>query len=190
MSIYYAIPRASAFALVSLGAIGIGLAVGAFLAFADDDDDYGRRRGRQLERREIGAAIDPVFKTECSSCHMLYPTGLLPARSWKLMMAGLNNHFGENASLDKETTERLTKFLTENAADRSDLRRSKKIAKSIPQNEAPQRFTETNYFKRQHHEVSAKIWKRKAVGSPANCVACHKGAETGAYAEDDVRIPK
>lgn len=25
---------------------------------------------------------DPVVAKECSACHMLYPAGLLPARSW------------------------------------------------------------------------------------------------------------
>jgi mono/diheme cytochrome c family protein len=166
---------------------------GAFTCFAladvdhdDDDDDQGPRQ----KRRHVAAPIDPAYKAECGSCHMLYPSGLLPARSWTVMMGELKNHFGENASLDPATNQKLTAFLTANAADRVEQRRSQKIARSIPAQESPQRFTETHYFKRQHDEVSAAIWKRKSIGSPANCVACHGRAEAGIFSDDEIRIPK
>jgi hypothetical protein len=106
------------------------------------------------------------------------------------MMGGLKDHFGENASLDPATTQKLTVFLTENAADRVDSRRSRKIAISIPAQASPLRFTETHYFKRQHDEVNAAVWKRKSIGSPANCVACHGRAEAGIFSDEEIRIPK
>ena len=48
------------------------------------------------------SASDPaaMWKAECSSCHMAYHPGLLPERSWRKMMAELDKHFGQNASLD------------------------------------------------------------------------------------------
>lgn len=159
------------------------------LALADDDDDNEHHHpGR--ERRQVAAPSDPIYKAECGSCHMLYPPGLLPARSWNAMLVGLKDHFGENASLDATTTGKLKDFLTENAADRADQRRSRKIAQSIPAQESPLRFTETRYFKRQHDEVDTAVWKRKSIGSPANCVACHGRAEAGIFSEDEIRIPK
>lgn len=163
--------------------------VGTCLALADDDDD-NEFEHRKRNRKHVAAPANPVYKAECGSCHMLYPPGLLPARSWTAMLEGLKDHFGENASLDAETTKRLTIFLSENAADRSDQRRSRKIAQSIARDESPRRFTETYYFKRQHHELGPDIWKRKSVGSPANCVACHGRAEAGIFSEEEIRIPK
>jgi hypothetical protein len=159
-------------------------------ALADDDDDENGYQQTRNKRRQVAAAIDPLYKEECGSCHMLYPSGLLPARSWTAMMGGLKDHFGENASLDPAAKEKLTSFLTENAADRSDQRRSRKIAQSIPQKDSPLRFTETRYFQHKHDDVSAAVWKRKAIGSPANCVACHGRAEQGIFSEDEIRIPK
>ena len=167
------------------------VAVGATcFALADDDDEHESHGRDQTNKRRIAAVSDPTYKAECSSCHMLYPPGLLPARSWKTMMGGLKNHFGENATLDKVTNERLTDFLTSNAADRSELKRPQRIARSISANDSPLRFTETQYFKRQHHEIGARVWQRKSVGSPANCVACHAKAELGVFSEDEVHIPR
>jgi len=56
--------------------------------------------------------------------------------------------------------------------------------------DAPLRITETRWFMKEHDEISAAVWKRESVGSPANCAACHKGAETGRFDEHGVRIPK
>jgi mono/diheme cytochrome c family protein len=34
----------------------------------------------------------PLYKQECAACHMAYPPGLLPARSWTRIMSGLDKH--------------------------------------------------------------------------------------------------
>lgn len=171
--------------------LGLVLTLGALMARADDDDDEGEREGsRRAQRRTVAAPADPAYKAECGSCHMVYPPGLLPARSWTKMMAGLKDHFGENATLDAKTTSQIRDYLTANAADRAGQRRSQKIARSIPSDETPLRITDTLFFKRQHHEVSARVWRRPAVGSPSRCSVCHARAEQGAFSEDEVRIPK
>ena len=60
---------------------------------------------------------DPVVAKECSACHMLYPAGLLPARSWAAITANLTDHFGDNAELDAPATQRVAGYLPANAAD-------------------------------------------------------------------------
>jgi cytochrome c553 len=156
------------------------LATGYLLA---DDDEY-----------HAASKLQPVtnqkWQTECSSCHTLYHPGLLPERSWRRLMGGLNQHFGENASLDQPTQAEILKFLVANSADHSQSRRSARIAASIPANNAPLRITETPYFIRQHDEISPAVWKRQKVGSASNCVACHAGAEKGDFSEDRVSIPR
>lgn len=166
-------------------------ALGVFIGHAANDAAGGEhRKDRYTERRTVSAPMDPTYRAECGSCHMSYPPGLLPERSWTKMMTGLKDHFGENATLDQESADKVRTFLTENAADKSPLRRSQKIAKSIPSRESPLRITDTKYFKRQHHEVGQKVWSRKMIGSPANCAACHSRAEEGVFSEDEVRIPR
>lgn len=143
---------------------------------------------------EGGRALPPVdnakWKAECASCHALYHPALLPERSWRKLMGGLDRHFGENAGLDAATQKEIAGFLAAHAADRGDSRRGRKIAQSVPAAETPLRITETGYFVRKHDELRADVWKRKAVGSKANCGACHAGADRGDFDEHGVRIPR
>jgi hypothetical protein len=136
------------------------------------------------------AAANPKWKTECSACHIAYPPSLLPERSWRKMMTGLGSHFGQDASLDAPTAQEITAFLVNNSADRGANKRAKKVLGSLGPNEVPLRISETAWFIRKHDEVSAQVWKRPKVGSPANCAACHGGAERGDYSERQIRIPR
>ena len=128
---------------------------------------------------------------ECAACHMAYPAGLLPARSWTRMMKSLENHFGEDASLSAEETVAITRYLADHAADSAQANeRSRRIAGGIAPGDAPQRFTETAYFRYLHDEVPAGVWKRAKIGNRANCIACHTRTESGSFAEREIKIPK
>ena len=39
---------------------------------------------------KLAAATNAAWKSECGSCHVAYPPGLLPAASWRAIMAGLD----------------------------------------------------------------------------------------------------
>ena len=136
-------------------------------------------------------AVDhKAWRAECGSCHTAFHPGLLPERSWRKLMDGLDRHFGENAGLDAATRKAIADFLAANAADRIDARRARQVAASIPAAQAPLRITETAWFERKHDELAAAVWKRKSIGSPANCSACHGRAEQGRFDEHEVRIPR
>lgn len=189
--------------------IGLVL-VSSLVLRADDDDDEGggEHEGREKKSwlskigfkteseakmqasRKIPNVSNSKWQAECSSCHMLYQPGLLPERSWIKMMNGLENHFGENASLDDSAKKEVLDFLVLNSSDRGGSRRGMKILNSIPRNDAPLRISETQYFIRKHNEIRPDVYKRKAIGSAANCIACHSGAEKGDFEEENVRIPK
>lgn len=157
----------------------------AFNGFADDDD-YGYRSSRL----DVAPVTNDLYKEECGSCHFAYQPGLLPERSWRKMMSQLDNHFGENAELDEETTQALTNYLVANAADYSDYKRSRGIIRSIKSNDTPLRITEVRYFKRKHHEISDRMVKNNPeVGSFSKCAACHTNADKGSYNEHQVKIP-
>lgn len=125
-------------------------------------------------------AYNEKWKTECSACHLAYPPQLLPADSWRTMMTQLDKHFGADASLDAKTTAEISAFL------QADAGRDKREATG----KTPLRITETRWFKHEHDEVSARIWKSAAVKQPSNCAACHTQAERGDYSERSLRIPR
>lgn len=118
---------------------------------------------------------------ECTACHMIYQPEMLPARSWDALIKGLDNHFGESAALDSAIAENIREFLVANAADAPGVR--SRWTRGLGKADVPLRISETPMFKRHHHELSANAFKRQEVGSAANCIACHKGADKGYYME-------
>jgi mono/diheme cytochrome c family protein len=126
------------------------------------------------------AATNPTYKAECGSCHVAYPPALLPAGSWQRILDGLDKHFGTDASVDAKSLTELRAFLDSTAAR---ARRVNAGTQGI-------RITETDWFRREHREVPEATWKGAAVKGPANCAACHTGAESGDYGERGIRVPK
>lgn len=140
-------------------------------------------------RQDIAPVQSTAYQEECGSCHFAYQPGLLPVASWRRIMDGLADHFGESAELDRATADELRAYLYANAADRVGTGRSPGIANSL-RNSAPLRFTDTTYFRRQHHEIPARVVEdNPEVGSFSRCDACHTGASDGNFDEHGVRIP-
>lgn len=157
---------------ITLRPIAVGLAVAAFSALLIDraragGDDY------------FPPVTDATVKAECGSCHLAFSPAMLPARSWKQMMSGLRDHFGDDASLDADTAARITRYLVDNAADSG--RRGSKLLRGVPADSTPLRITELPKWVREHRDVAAWEWKQKSVGTKANCTACHADAERGYY---------
>jgi len=106
------------------------------------------------------------------------------------MMTQLDDHFGDNAELETEVNQRITDFLLNNSADKSEYRRSRKLINSLAKSDTPLRITEIPYFKHEHNEIPAKMVKdNKQVNSLSNCNACHTKAEQGLFDENDILIP-
>jgi hypothetical protein len=180
---------------IKIGALAAGplaalMMIATPLVAHDHGHDRGRDRswygGRDESGTKVAPVTDKVVAKECSSCHMLYPAGLLPARSWTAVMAGLSDHFGDNASLDEATAKQITDYLTANAADKAgDNRRA---LRSLAAAEAPLRITELPSWKRKHERkdrVAPEALKRAGAKFKGDCKACHKEAEQGWFEDDD-----
>jgi hypothetical protein len=135
----------------------------------------GEDRGRPVQPAQINAK----WQQECAGCHMAFPPGLLPAASWRKTMSTLDKHFEVDASLTPQETTEITDFLVKNASNRWTAAT------------APLRITESEWFKTKHNsrEISPAVWKRASIKSPANCMACHSGADKGNFDEHSIKIP-
>ena len=154
-----------------------------------DDDEGGEHEGGWLQgaTSDIKPVRNELYQQECASCHMTYQPGLLPAASWRKIMAGLDAHFGENAELAAEDMQAILAYLEANAADTVSLGRSASFARQAP--EGSIRITENPYFLRKHREIPKRVLAHEKIGSFSNCVACHRSADKGVYNEHDVNIP-
>jgi hypothetical protein len=100
-----------------------------------------------------------------------------------------NAHPGGNLSLDEQTKSEVKDYLARNSAEYSPAKRSRKIMGSIG-GDTPVRISEVPYIKQKHHDISQEVFTRQAIGSRANCIACHRSAESGVYDDDNVVIPR
>jgi Dihaem cytochrome c len=128
---------------------------------------------------KLSSASHPGWKAECGSCHVAYPPSLLPAESWRVLMSGLDQHFGVDASVDVKSAAEIGAFLQQQAGKQRSMTTQPIL-----------RITETSWFKREHDEVGASVWKNPKVKTASNCAACHRGAEQGNYSERSIRLPR
>ena len=148
--------------------------------------------GTALHAAQTGGAGKPAaeqYRAECGSCHMAYPAGLLPARSWQKLLDNLANHFGDNAELSGEARARITAYLLAEGDKPQDRHMTRLIA-SAPPGETPLRITGLPYFKHEHREIPQRYIKdNPQVHSLSNCNACHTRAEQGSFREREISIP-
>lgn len=142
--------------------------------------------------KEIRPVTDATYRGECGECHLAYPPGLLPARSWELLLTpqALSQHFGVNADIEPTKLQAIRAYAIAYAADRSYYKRARKIAVGSATGPAPQRITELTYVSRTHRQIPADwIAGNPQVKSLSQCDRCHTQAADGVFDNDTVSIP-
>ncbi len=146
-----------------------------------------------LERqKEVRPVVDPDWRRECGECHLAYPPGLLPARSWQALLApdALRAHFGVNAELAPTMQVRLLALAREEAADQAWAKRSRKIAAATASGPAPLRISEVRTIARAHAAVAEDVRaQRFSVPSMAACERCHAQADDGVFDAARAQVP-
>ena len=132
------------------------------------------------DRLPLPADAPPSFTAECGGCHLPFPPALMTAPDWNRVMAQLERHYGDNASLDAKTRREIEGFLQRHAATRSRMKGAGD----------PPRLTRTEWFLREHRKVPEAAWRDGQVNSAANCAACHTRAEEGSFRGREIRMPR
>jgi hypothetical protein len=133
------------------------------------------------------AEPNQTYVSECGSFHTPYHPSLALASSWKLVMAGLDSHFGENAQLNGPMREQISSYLINNSAEHFDTLAANLFRRPDPGD--PERTTPA--WKRLHRHLRPKVFAAKAKGAPGVCAACHADAESGAFMDQRLpRVPK
>jgi len=173
----------------------------------DDDDDrrysensrYSEKRAynenRDYRMRDMPAeppaspgtslADAEQYRSECGSCHVPYPAKFLPARSWQAIMTSLEDHYGEDASVDPALQGELLAYLSANSTSNHS-----RFTARLAYDETPLRITELPYFTRKHREIPQRLVSgNPQVGSLSQCDSCHRDAAQGKFNEHTVDIP-
>lgn len=149
---------------------------------ATQEKPYLPVRGAQL-------AMNDLWNESCGECHLAFHPSLLPMRSWERLMAGQEDHFGDDLALDQESVTGLLDYARENSSDLEQTEAAWRMNSNIAASETPLRITEVSYWKHKHEEIDAQVWKRNEIKNKANCGACHLDAKQGNFEDADMRIP-
>ena len=117
---------------------------------------------------------------------MLYHPSLLPRDSWQKLMANLEDHFGEDASLDDSVTQDIANYLSTYSSQVWDTEAANELRAVDPQK--PYEITATPFWKRTHARIDPTIFETRPVLSKGNCAACHWDAESGRFADQKIEI--
>ena len=114
---------------------------------------------------------EPVVVKECGACHMVYPPGLLPARSWAKIIGNLGNHYGDDATLPAATEAKILDFYTQNAGDSG--AGNGWFMRGVKASVTPERITKMPFWRGIHGRFPLTAFARPAVKKVGNCVGCH-----------------
>ena len=170
----------------------LAIALSVSGAYAQAEEDFVGWLLNFQRQKNVKPVTDKQYQEECGGCHFAYQPGLLPAKSWEVLLNAnaLRKHFGVNAELDDDTLKVIHDYAVDNAADKSWYKRSRKIAVATEEGPAPLRITELRYISLKHHEIPEKMIKgNKGVKSLSFCDKCHTQAAQGVYDADTVNIP-
>jgi len=182
------------------------LGSGVFIKVLADDDDHKKgkwyqkifdrnndhdhhKSSNKYKNKFLNPVNNPTYEEICGACHFPYQPELLPSVSWKKIIAGVGDHFGEEIEIDTDAKNVISGYLISNSAEKSSAKRAVKIMRSLRE-QTPIRITEIPYIIEKHDEVDAKVFGRESIGSFSNCLTCHTTAKKGIYDDDDVIIPK
>lgn len=133
------------------------------------------------------APLDPLYAKECGACHTPHHPSVAPARTWAAIVAGLDDHFGDDASLSAADTRRIADWLAANSAEKFDTAAANLMR--TPSDTDPLRITATPGWRRLHADVPDAVFARRTVGGRLACSACHADADSGRFAARQISIP-
>lgn len=134
------------------------------------------------------ATLDPAYASNCGDCHGAFHPSLLTAEKWYAIMAGLDDHFGEDASLPPDVTAELTTYLDANAAEHWDTLPAHVFAANS--SNEPLRLTTSRFWTFRHNGIADAVFAKPSIKAKSNCQACHADAATGLFAPQAIHIPQ
>lgn len=101
-------------------------------------------------------------------------------------MNNLENHFGDDASLQEETKNHILSFLLKNSAETSTMQSSLGFLNSISNKDIIS-MTQTKFWDEKHKKIPKEFFQKEDIKSKANCKACHSDIERGLIENENIK---
>ena len=128
-----------------------------------------------------------LYKKECGSCHIAYAPYLLPQKAWANLMGDLQNHFGDDASLDEPEFADISSFLNANVSERYETQFKANLAS---ENISEIAISKYKFYQKAHENLPQSLFESPQIKSKANCNACHENGELGFFGKSGIDFTK
>jgi hypothetical protein len=131
----------------TLERLAVGAAVVALIVIGEAAFGLARSDPEPPGPLDPGNAGAPAELKQCGECHMVFPSRMLPSRSWAAILSTMDDHFGEDAAIPKKDLDVIRDFLTSHAADSPDATlRERHFLSALPSDSTPLRITATPWW--------------------------------------------
>jgi cytochrome b len=134
------------------------------------------------------AGLDPVYAEQCGACHLAYSPSLAPASTWRGILADLQHHFGQDATLSAAQVAHIRAYLIANSAEHWDSYPARMMLR--PAANGSRRLTDAPGWQRMHRGIPEAVFRSKAVYRRSACDACHTDAASGRFAPQRIVMPE
>ena len=101
-------------------------------------------------------------------------------------MGNLENHFGDDASIDDESNKNILAYLVKNSAEASSMESSWNFLNSIGDKDIIA-MSDTIFWKETHKDIPKELYNHKDIKNKANCKACHSDIEKGLIEKENIK---
>jgi len=167
----------------------IGLSLGMLYFVASSNETFFTKS--RFEKRDFQAE-NSAFYEKCGKCHKTYPPFMLPHDSWKRLMDGLENHFGEQiteSNITKSEQMSIKAYLLSHSAETSTHKIAFKTLESLGEMR-PISMSKVPYWREAHQSIEKSTFKSLHVKDASNCFVCHPDFEYGILDNTRIHIPK
>ncbi len=172
--------RAEEGPLALRGLLVLALALGLLAA------GYGALSAKPDARWRQVQYIAP-YEKNCGDCHHAHHPSLRSKAQWRRIMDGLEDHFGEDASVSRKDAAQILAFLQANDAFSFDTEAANRLGRAQG---GDLRISSTPWWKMRHGGLPQSLFASPKVGSKANCNACHMDAASGRFDDAAITIPQ
>ncbi|KIM11376.1 MAG: hypothetical protein KU37_07035 [Sulfuricurvum sp. PC08-66] len=114
--------------------------------------------------------VAPQMAQNCVECHIYYPPTMLPRDEWRAMMTNLEEHYGDDASVEEDSQAAMLAEYEAMTIDRVRFKEGR-FNTSV---------TTTDYWKKEHKAFDEAYFKRHDL-KKTQCQKCHIHIEENSY---------
>jgi hypothetical protein len=112
----------------------------------------------------------------------------LPEETWRELLNGLENHFGQSVVLTGKEAMTIGSFLLVHAAEDWDTDAAHRFRK--PTTDPARRITYHPAWRKIHDPIDPVVFDQPPVTSRLNCPVCHHDAVSGRFDKHAIHLPK